>query len=469
MEGEELIGEWQHPPEGGALPVTEDEFIANLRANCKIDLPNVNSESEHDKIMVMVCGGPTAKLFLEEIRQKSKDDQYRIFCSNKTHDWLIENDIVPYCQFIIDPKKIKIEDVRHPNSDVLYIIGAQCNPTLFDALKGYNVKRVFNYCNVGNGIKDYQIVNALFDKKEFAPVDGGTMAGLRAMTLGDVLGYRTVEFYGFDSCFFDYDSQGNPIYYSYEKGRAENILECKTEDGKIYLSSPVFASQARQFIKWKNKIEWMKFIIHGDSLTAAINRIDEEKRKPMHDRLISDYMLKMNKELHEQKAEEGCFGNTGQEHGGAIAILAGQLVRKYGDITILDYGCGKCTLEKILPPITGQKIINYDPCIEGLDIRPEPADIVVCTDVLEHIEPDCIENVLDDLQRLTKKVLYLSICLVKAIKSYSDGQNCHLIVENESWWYPKLKKRFNINEFTKTKNNRGYISIIAAVQTKEIR
>ena len=99
-----------------------------------------------------------------------------------------------------------------------------------------------------------------------------------------------------------------------------------------------------------------------------------------------------------------------------------------------------------MPKIEGLSISVYDPCIEGLDLIPEPADIVVCTDVLEHIEPNCLDNVLDELKRVTKKVIFLAISTRRARKSYSDGQNCHLIVEEQDWWRPKLKKRFYICE-----------------------
>ena len=46
----------------------------------------------------------------------------------------------------------------------------------------------------------------------------------------------------------------------------------------------------------------------------------------------------------------------------------------------------------------------YDPAIPIWTDRPEPAEMVVCIDVLEHIEPDFLESVLDDLARVTAKI-----------------------------------------------------------------
>ena len=471
---ESAVSEWTNSPQTtkSGLPVPDKQYITNIRANCLLDLPNLEVQKDHDKIMVMVCGGPTAKTHLEEIREKSKDDKYRIFCSNKTHDWLIENDIIPHYQFIIDPKPSKIDDVKNPHKDVRYLLGISCDHAVFQALKDYDVTRVFSVSGVGKPT-DVDVIRALFPYQDITWLFGGTMAGLRAMSLADVMGFLTVEYYGFDSCYFETTGDGDPIYYSYEKKRKENILEAQTDDGRIFLTSPVFASQADQFLKWKHRYEWIKFIIHGDSLTSHINHLDDEKNKPKHKLLITDYHRQINKELHAKKSvnEEddevgGFYGGSGKLYAGNVAILAGQLVKSNGNIsTLLDYGCGMRTLEQTLPPITGLSINNYDPCVEGLDNIPEPADIVVCTDVLEHVEPDCLENVLDDLKRVTKKTLFLAVSTRLANKSYCDGQNAHKIVQTYDWWYPKIRKRFHVAKKEIVPNDK----LICICQAKEVR
>lgn len=92
----------------------------------------------------------------------------------------------------------------------------------------------------------------------------------------------------------------------------------------------------------------------------------------------------------------------------------------------------------------------YDPGIEELDLKPEPRDMVVCTDVLEHIEPDCVDNVLDDLKRVTKKIAFIDVCTVEAIQKLPDGRNAHLIIEPMEWWLPKLMERFTLQSMART-------------------
>jgi len=109
---------------------------------------------------------------------------------------------------------------------------------------------------------------------------------------------------------------------------------------------------------------------------------------------------------------------------------------------ILDYGCGQRTLEQAL----GFPIRNYDPAIPGLDTPPEPADLVVCTDVLEHIEPECLDDVLDDLRRVTRKVGFFVIANRPAKKILPDGRNAHLIQEGIDWWRPRIAARFALHQ-----------------------
>jgi 2-polyprenyl-3-methyl-5-hydroxy-6-metoxy-1,4-benzoquinol methylase len=149
--------------------------------------------------------------------------------------------------------------------------------------------------------------------------------------------------------------------------------------------------------------------------------------------LISDEYRELNRKLHNRED----YGAIGARHADAIVDLA----RMSKSVRVLDYGCGKGTLKKALRA-TELLIDEYDPAVEGKDSPPESAEIVVCTDVLEHIEPECLEDVLDHLERLTEKAVYLTVSTVRAAKFLEDGRNAHLIQEGYDWWLPKIWKRW---------------------------
>jgi 2-polyprenyl-3-methyl-5-hydroxy-6-metoxy-1,4-benzoquinol methylase len=83
---------------------------------------------------------------------------------------------------------------------------------------------------------------------------------------------------------------------------------------------------------------------------------------------------------------------------------------------------------------------NYDPAIPDFAATPPRCDLVVCTDVLEHVEPDCIVGVLKDLDRVTGKVIFTSTALNPAMKLLPDGRNAHILLRPAHWWVDMFRK-----------------------------
>lgn len=76
-----------------------------------------------------------------------------------------------------------------------------------------------------------------------------------------------------------------------------------------------------------------------------------------------------------------------------------------GQVTWLDYGCGKGTfMERVRPLGLFGQITGYDPAVSQFAARPEgPSDIVTCLDVLDTVEPEYREAVLRDIASLTRR------------------------------------------------------------------
>ena len=64
--------------------------------------------------------------------------------------------------------------------------------------------------------------------------------------------------------------------------------------------------------------------------------------------------------------------------------------------------------------------------------------------MLEHIEPDLVENVLAELGSITHEVRILFGAPGAGGKVLADGRNAHLIQKPTSWWLPKMVKHFEI-------------------------
>lgn len=159
-------------------------------------------------------------------------------------------------------------------------------------------------------------------------------------------------------------------------------------------------------------------------------------------------------------ADKEAWGSGSHRHAGLVADLAEE-----GD-TILDYGCGKGNLKRNLP---GFVVNEYDPGIPGKDAKPEPADVVVCTDVLEHIEPEFIDKVIGEIYSLTRKVAYITIAMRPARAVLPDGRNAHLIVEDWDWWREKLAKYFVFDQVIVLGMEDGKMNGEAQVVVRPIR
>lgn len=136
----------------------------------------------------------------------------------------------------------------------------------------------------------------------------------------------------------------------------------------------------------------------------------------------------------EMHARPEGYGGSGWKY----KSLVEPLIRQHKPKTVLDYGCGEGTLKKAFKKKF--KILEYDPAIEGKDAMPAPADLVVCTDVLEHIELPYLPNVISHIFSLTNRIAFLAIATRQANKVLPDGRNAHLIIMEGDWWLDTLKK-----------------------------
>lgn len=106
--------------------------------------------------------------------------------------------------------------------------------------------------------------------------------------------------------------------------------------------------------------------------------------------------------------------------------------------SILDFGCGKGNTSKSFKQTwPDTEVFSYDPVMSPIEI-PSQVDLVYSSDVLEHVEPDLIDETLDHLFSISNYQYHLIACH-PAKKALSDGRNAHLIIEEPSWWLQKFE------------------------------
>lgn len=380
-------------------------------------------EANHDLIQepIAVVGfGPSLRDTWEEI----KKFKYVISCSG-SHKFLIERGIIPTWHVEVDPRAHKIELIGPPNKDVTYLIASTCCPKLFDHLEGYNVKLWHVFDNS-------EEARRTLPRGEWA-ITGGCDVGLRSVTIARFLGFTDLHIFGMDG-----SSPGAERHAAEHPNKVQSVCTVEYE-GRTFNTTPPMLEAARGMWHELDLLSDVKTTFYGDGL---IQHMAKFYKKPegvnatiafIPPKLISAEMKDLNARLHQDKPE---YGVGGGKHAPVVLKLSEALKTT----SILDYGCGKGYLGKALP----FPIWEYDPAISEKSELPRPADIVVCTDVLEHIELDRLPFVLEDLQRCVKKAGYFIIHTGPAVKHYANGKNTHLIQKGQDWWEPKLKEFFEI-------------------------
>lgn len=157
--------------------------------------------------------------------------------------------------------------------------------------------------------------------------------------------------------------------------------------------------------------------------------------------LISEEYRKMQEELHRNPH----YGVASVQY----APIVAQILDQVRPAALLDYGAGKGRLGETLKTLMPNppQIHHYEPSRTDWAATPQPAPFVTCIDVLEHIEPELLDNVLDDLQRVTLDRGFFTVHTGPAVKILPDGRNAHLIQQPAAWWLPKFMTRFDLAVF----------------------
>ena len=118
------------------------------------------------------------------------------------------------------------------------------------------------------------------------------------------------------------------------------------------------------------------------------------------------------------------------------------IMNEFNPKSIFDFGCGKGTflkqMKELYPKI---KMIGFDPgIVEYTNVKKVPCELLISCDVLEHVEPDHVDDTLKEIDTLFTKFAFFKIANYEAKAVLPDVRNAHLIQEDENWWKKKVEK-----------------------------
>lgn len=395
----------------------------------------IEPHERRDDPIAIVGFGPS----LNDTWEKIRDFKYIMSCSG-SHKYLVDRGIIPTWHVEVDPRIHKIQLIGQPQKETQYLIASTCHPKLFDHLDGYDVSLWHIFDASDDGLR-------LLPQGEWL-VTGGCDVGLRALTLAAFLGFRDLHIFGMDG-------NARERKHADEHPNAPKKFSITEYDGMQYLTTSGMLTAAQQIWHELDMMPKVNATFYGEGLIQAMSKKYVRKSADnggfsniigyMKPELISSEYKELNVRLHQDNL---AYGVGGGKHATTVIDLVRVLAKEQDEpVSVLDYGCGKGYLQKALP----FAIFEYDPAILGKDESPRPADLVCCFDTLEHIEPNKIIPVLNDLRRCVKKLGYFIIHTGPSTKTLADGRNAHLLQRDLAWWKNMLKTFFIVGKIIEAK------------------
>ena len=379
-------------------------------------------EPRHEPIAV-ACFGPS----LRDTWRQTREYAYLMTCSG-AHKFLAERGVIPDFHCEVDPRPHKVDLIGTPHRKTRYLISSSSHPDLLDHLADMDVTL---WHSLGPDDDDWRVLPA----GEWSIV-GGSNVGLRALAVASFLGFRELHVFGMDG------NLANDASHAAAHPNAPDEYGLFEYGGRAWRTTPAMLEAAKATFEELDALPKIRAKFYGDGLVQALARDYVPKGLPepvrntvafQKPRLISPEMLELNRRLHRDNL---AYGISGVRHAPAVI----RLKQETGADSVLDWGAGKGHLAKALP----FPIWQFDPAVPEFEETAKPADLVVCTDCLEHIEPEYLDVVLLDLRRCVRRYGYFTICTVAALKKYADGRNAHLIQQPKEWWLERLGRFFSV-------------------------
>ena len=232
-------------------------ILTNLSRGFKECMPHARQNSA----VMLLAGGPSLNDSEAEIRKK-RNRGIPIITVNGTYNWCLERGLKPSGQIIVDSRAFNKRFVEPVISTCRYLIASQAHPSITD---GIPPEQVWLWHN-GASPAVLDIIKQAKGDQPWTPVNGGLTVMLRAIPLLNMLGWRKLDIYGFDSCLQERTHHA----YAQTENDADVAIKTKFND-KEYWCHPWMVAQAREFVMLLKQLGGgMSLTVFGGGLIAEI-------------------------------------------------------------------------------------------------------------------------------------------------------------------------------------------------------
>lgn len=402
------------------IPNTPDEEVQrNITVNSARDLEWIQNIPEHDGVAVFVGGGGSIAEFPDKIKEM-QDAGATVFAMNGASKWCGKHGIAVDYQCILDAKE-ETSTLVDPDARA-HLIASQCNPKTMAAVEN----PIVWHCNTGS-IEEYFPPERVA-RGGYVLLAGGSACGNSSLTTAYALGFRDLHIFGFDSCHRD----GNSHAYDQPMNKFIPNVEVTWGD-RVFTASVAMKAHAEDFQVTSQALKHLgcTFRLYGEGLlqtmynTKPENLTERQKYKTLWQftnyrtnspglRSIPEFLTRCAPGKDKVIIDFGC--GTGK--------ASIELDRLGYQVFLIDFA-DNCRDDEAMP----LPFLEWDLTLP----IPARAPLGLCTDVMEHIPPDDVDAVVNNIMASAETVFFQISCLECSFKDVI-GAPLHLTVISGAAW-----------------------------------
>lgn len=397
-----------------------EKLFSHIRENSKNCRTWIKQLPAHGGVALLCGSGPSLRHDILDIRTRQADGA-KVFALNVASRYLNERGILPDYQVMIDAKEESISLIGPAKQ---HLFGATVDPKCFEVKPDAHLFQM--------QVDDDDLQNDIdaLAPHEYSMMSTAVSVGLVTMIVAFVLGYRKLHFYGYDS-----SHENNESHVVRQK--MNDVVACMnvTFCGKEYIASLPMKLQAERFMQIANllKAEGCELNMHGTGLLPDMYRAPDDKlsEKEKYHRMWS--MLSYRQDSPAERIVDTILDQlkpTGRviDFGCGTGRAGARIAAKGHDVVLVDFA-SNCRDEEA----AGLPFVELD-LSEPMPLREE---FGYCIDVMEHIPPDQVDDVIRNIMASASKVFF-QISTVSDRMGAMIGKSLHLSVHPHKWWREKF-------------------------------
>lgn len=248
--------------------VDKSDLFARLKDIARKNIPNVRPQDQHDRRLVIVAGAANVIPYYGKIKEmydeRTKPPYTDFVAINGMLDICNGFGVVPQYVVMVDPQDKHARYFKNPPKETTYLIASQCSPLVFKALKKNKV--LTYHVSFNQGEQEY--LDSL--KKPYMLCTPGSTAGLSAITMGYIMGYRDFHMFGFDGAL---DADGQSHAYGNEMKDIQEI----TLGGRKFMGPLWGIIQSYDFQTLCRTLPGLNIHMYGDGLLPHTLHVMEQE------------------------------------------------------------------------------------------------------------------------------------------------------------------------------------------------